>query len=229
MNTAQNDVDGFKKVKYCELSSVWKKIYESEWNSLCHKSKAIAAVIVDENGKIISEGRNKIGEQEILNPRVAHAEVEAVRNLDVTKYPYVKRYTLYTALEPCPMCLGTLVMGGIRNVVIGARDDHGGAIELLEKSKFLMSKKITVTWMPQFYGDIQRDLQAVKELLFNEDKDKLEKMLADFSVYNSRGVDAAQTLVRSGLFHDILPEQYDIEYIFNRLGEIMEEGSDCVL
>lgn len=49
MNITQNDVDGFKKVKYCELSSVWKKIYESEWKSLCQKSKAIAAVIVDEN------------------------------------------------------------------------------------------------------------------------------------------------------------------------------------
>lgn len=164
-------------MKYCELSYVWKKIYESEWESLCHKSKAIAAVIVDENGKIISEGRNKIGEQEILNPRVAHAEVEAVRNLDVSKYPYVKLYTLYTALEPCPMCLGTLVMGGIRNVVIGAHDD----------------------------------------------KDKLERMLADFSVYNSRGVEAAKILVHSGLFQDHLPEHYDIEFIFNRMSEIIGE------
>lgn len=86
-------------------------------------------------------------------------------------------------------------MGGIRNVVIGAHDNHGGTIELIEKSKFLLSKNITVTWMPQFYGDIQRGLQAVKELLFNEDKDKLERMLADFSVYNSRGVDAAKILV----------------------------------
>ncbi len=73
---------------------------------------------------------------------MAHAEVEAVRNLDVAKYPYVKLHTLYTALEPCPMYLGTLVMGGIRNVVIGAHDDHGGAIELIEKSKFLLSKKL---------------------------------------------------------------------------------------
>lgn len=210
-------------MKYCELSYVWKKIYESEWKSLCHKSKAIAAVIVDENGTVISEGRNKIGEQEILNPRVAHAEVEAVRNLDVKKYPYVKLYTLYTALEPCPMCLGTLVMGGIRNVVIGAHDNHGGAMELIEKSQFLMSKKIKVTWMPQIYGDIQRGLQTVKELLFNEDKDKLERMLADFSVHNSRGVDAAKTLVHSGLFHENLPEHYNIEYIFNRMNEIMDE------
>ena len=172
---------------------------------------------------IVVEGRNKIGEQEILNPRVAHAEVEAVRNLDVSKYPNVKSYTLYAALEPCPMCLGTPVMGGIRNVIIGAHDSHGGAIELIEKSEFLSSKHITVTWMPQIYGDIQRGLQAIKELLFNEDNDKLERMLSDFSIYNSCGVEAAKSMVHSGLFKNHLPEHYEIEYIFNRMSEIIEE------
>ena len=210
-------------MKYCELSYVWKKIYESEWESLCHKSKAIAAVIVDENGRIISEGRNKIGEQEILNPRVSHAEVEAVRNLDISKYPNVKSYTLYAALEPCPMCLGTLVIGGIRKVIIGAHDSFGGAIELIEKSEFLSSKHITVTWMPQIYGDIQRGLQAIKEMLFNEDNDKLEKMLSDFAIYNPRGVEAAKSLVNSGLFKNNPPEHFEIEYIFDRMSEIIEE------
>lgn len=65
-------------------------------------------------------------------------------------------------------------MGGIRNVVIGAHDNHGGTIELIEKSKFLLSKNITVTWMPQFYGDIQRGLQAVKELLLMKTKINLK-------------------------------------------------------
>ena len=142
-------------MKFSELDDIWKKIFEMEWESVCHKSKAIAAVIVDENRKIISVGRNKIGETEIPNPRVSHAEVEAVRNLDVNKYPFVKSYTLYAALEPCPMCLGTLVMGGIRKLVIGAHDDHGGAVELLSKSNFLASKHVEVIWMPQVYGDVQ--------------------------------------------------------------------------
>ena len=123
-------------MKFSELDDIWKRIFEMEWESVCNKSKAIAAVIVDENGKIISVGRNKIGETEIPNPRVSHAEVEAVRNLDINKYPNVKSYTLYAALEPCPMCLGTLVMGGIRKLIIGAHDDHGGAVELLGKSNF---------------------------------------------------------------------------------------------
>ena len=209
-------------MKYCELDHIWKRIFESEWESLCHKSKAIACVIVDEENNIISEGRNKILEDDIPNPRVSHAEVEAVRNLDIKSYPNVKTYTLYTALEPCPMCMGTIVMGGIRNIVIGAHDDHGGAIELIEKSNFLKSKNICVTWMPSFYADMQRGLQAIKELLYNDNKEKLSKMLDDFSVYNASGVNAAKVLVDSGMFTNVLPETYDIEYIFNRMEELIE-------
>ena len=208
-------------MKFEELDEIWKKIFEAEWESLCNKSKAIAAVIVDEQGNIISEGRNKIGESVIPNPRVSHAEVEAIRNMDISKYPYVKSYTLYAALEPCPMCLGTLVMGGIRKVIIGAHDAHGGAIELISKSDFIASKNIEVVWMPQFYGDIQRGLQAIKELLYNEDKEKIEKMLADFSVYNSKGVYAARQIVATGKLNKN-PRDYSIEYIFNWMSELIE-------
>ena len=211
-------------MKFSELDDIWKRIFEMEWESVCNKSKAIAAVIVDESGKIISVGRNKIGETEIPNPRVSHAEVEAVRNLDINKYPNVKAYTLYAALEPCPMCLGTLVMGGIRKLIIGAHDDHGGAVELLDKSNFLSSKHVEVIWMRPLYGEVQRGLQAIKELLYNEDKEKLERMLIDFSVYNTRGVNAAKKLFEDGWFENKTPDQYSIECIFNELSTLIENN-----
>lgn len=208
-------------MRYSELNAVWKEIFRAEWESVCNKSKAIAAIIVDEKENIISVGRNKIGEAVIPNPRVSHAEVEAVRNLDISKYPNVNAYTLYAALEPCPMCMGTLVMGGIRKVVIGAHDDHGGAMDLLNKSNFLASKHVEVTWMPAIYGDIQRGLQAIKELLYNEDQEKLGRMLTDFSVYNAKGVNAAKELVERGLFKKS-PKEYSIEFIFNQLSELIQ-------
>lgn len=208
-------------MKYSELDRVWQYIFSEEWESLCNRSKAIAAVILDENGNIISGGRNKIGEFTIPNPSVSHAEVEAVRNLDVQKYPYVKTYTLVAALEPCPMCMGTLVMGGIRHVVIGAHDDHGGAMELIDKSRFLSSKKIAVEWMPEIYGDIQRGFQAIKELLYNDNPDKLSRMMTDFSVYNAKGVNAAKTMVNSGMFKEKQPSEYSVEFIFDRMAELI--------
>ena len=112
-------------------------------------------------------------------------------------------------------------MGGIRKVVIGAHDGYGGAIELLEKSSFLASKHVEVTWMPPIYGDIQRGLQAIKELLYNKDHEKLEEMLEDFSVYNRKGVMAAKKMVDDGWFKQKAPDQYTIEIIFDRLSELI--------
>lgn len=210
-------------MRYQELDTYWKRIFELEWISLCEGSKAIAALIVSDDGTIISEGRNKIGEEGIPNPRVSHAEVEAIRNLDINKYPYVKTYTLYAALEPCPMCMGTMVMGGIRNIVIGAKDNHGGAMNLIEHSDFLRSKNIIITWMPQDYGDVQRGFQALKELLYNTDEERLDRMMDDFSVYNKKGVIAAKELFFEGLFKDKTPASYSAKEIFDRLMTIIEK------
>ena len=35
------------------------------------------------------------------------------------------------------MCMGTLVIGGIRSVVIAAKDARGGAMGLIEQSEYL--------------------------------------------------------------------------------------------
>lgn len=209
-------------MRFQDLDQYWKRIFELEWISLCEGSKAIAALIVSNDGTIISEGRNQIGEECIPNPRVSHAEVDAIRKLDIKKYPLVKAYTLYTALEPCPMCMGTMVMGGIRNIVIGAKDDYGGAMSLIEHSEYLKSKKIQITWMPQEYGDVQRAFQTLKELLYHSDQELLERMLADFSIHNKRGVMAAQELFREGIFDDKKPMDYGVEEIFDRLMILMQ-------
>lgn len=210
-------------MRYHELDIYWKRIFELEWTSLCEGSKAIAALIASNDGTIISEGRNRIGETGIPNPRVSHAEVEAIRNLDITRYPHVKNYTLYAALEPCPMCMGTMVMGGIRNIVIGAKDDHGGAMSLIEHSDYLRSKNIQITWMPQEFGDVQRGFQTLKELLYNTNEERLEQMMDDFSVYNKKGVLAAKELIHDGLFEDKKPASYSVEEIFDRLITIIEQ------
>lgn len=209
-------------MRYQELDEYWKRIFQLEWESVCEGSKAIAALIVSEDGEIISEGRNKIGSSQIPNSRVLHAEVETIRNLDIERYPNVKKYTLVTGLEPCPMCMGTMVMSGLRNVIIGARDDHGGAMDLINHSSFLRNKNIKITWMDKKYGDVQRALQTIKELLYNDDRDKLERMLVDFSVYNKKGVDVANKLISSGWFMEKAPSDYPIEKVFNGLMDEIE-------
>lgn len=203
-------------MRYSELSKQWRRIFELEWESICEGSKAIAAVIADENGNILSEGRNQISECNIPNPSTAHAEAEAIRNFDINK-ANIKACTLYAGLEPCIMCMGTLVMGGIRKVVIAARDDYGGAMSLIEKSDFASRKNIEIIWLDNELGHMQRAFQTVRELMYNNDEDKRVRMLNDFSVYNKVGVDAAVMLTEEGFFRNRNLSDITAEEVFDEL------------
>lgn len=210
-------------MKYRDLDIYWKRIFELNWESLCKGSKSISALLIDENGKIISEARNQVGEASIPNPRVCHAETECIRNLDISKYPKLKAYTLFCALEPCPMCMGTAAMSGIHNFVIACKDDYGGAMELAKHNKLLQRRNFNITWLPQEFGDIQRGFQFIKELLYESRSEKLQEIEEDFSLYNSAGVKAARKLFEKGWFENKKASDYSAEEIFDELAKLIEE------
>ena len=56
-----------------------------------------------------------------------HAEIEALGRVPRELWPEARRMTCYTTLEPCVMCMGTLLLCGVGRVVFGARDFEGGA------------------------------------------------------------------------------------------------------
>lgn len=206
-------------MNYNELQHPWNRIFELSWQSVCAGSKAIAAVILSESGEIISEGRNQISECNIPNPRLLHAEVEALRNLNIGKYPNLKEYTLYAGLEPCPMCVGTLAMSGLRKVVIATRDAFGGSMNLAEYSPFMKRKNFEITWLDNELGDMQRAFQIIRELLYNAEDIKLGRILADFSVHNKRGVDAACALVKEGFFAGKNLNDIPVSEVFDELAK----------
>ena len=208
-------------MRYSELEHPWNRIFELSWQSVCVGSKAIAAVILSEDGEIISEGRNQISEYNIPNPRLLHAEVEALRGLNLGKYQNLKEYTLYAGLEPCPMCVGTLAMSGLRKIVIATRDAFGGSMNLVEYSPFMKRKNFEITFLDNELGDMQRAFQIIRELLYNAEDIKLGRILADFSVHNKRGVDAALALVKEGFFMGRALKDISVSEVFDELAKRM--------
>ena len=172
--------------RFRDLPPHWQRVFALEWESLCKGSKAIAAVIADADGNILAEGRNQTAEPAIPNPAAAHAETEAVRSLDVSRFPDVKHYILYAGLEPCIMCMGTLVMGGIRHIEIAAQDDFGGAMGLIPQFAFTRAKQMDIRRTEPLLGDMQRAFQTLRELLYNRDAAKLSRMLTDFPCITAR-------------------------------------------
>ena len=75
---------------------------------------------------------------------LAHAEVEALQALDLDALdPHL--CALYTTTEPCPMCMGTLYMSGLRTLFYAARDPYAGSTNLLGTTWYLSRKPIKVS------------------------------------------------------------------------------------
>ena len=80
----------------------------------------VGSIIVrHKDGEIIGRGRNLVP---IHNDPTAHAEVTAIRQAcDHSGMPKLTDCTLYTTLEPCPMCCWAILTAGIEQLVLGAR------------------------------------------------------------------------------------------------------------
>jgi len=88
----------------------------------------IGAVIVDKDGQLLAEGRNR---RELDGDPTAHAEVDALRRAARRVGHWRIEGTLYVTLEPCLMCSGALVNARMQRVVYGALDPKAGATESL--------------------------------------------------------------------------------------------------
>lgn len=210
-------------MKYEELSPAWQRVFALAWESLLQGSKAIAAVIVLENGEIISEGRNRISENVYPNYRIAHAETEAVANLDVKKYPNAEGYTLYAGLEPCVMCFGTIVMGHVKKIVIAARDGYGGAMELTTATEFLRKHPIQMEYADPMLGYVQRTMQAFRELIKNDDVKKRDHTLQAISMVHPESVEVAKKMVENGYIQQAIADGEEYAVIFNKVVEELEK------
>lgn len=86
-----------------------------------------AVVVLD--GRVVSQAHNL---RETLDDPTAHAERLALslagRALRTWR---LDRCTLYSTLEPCPMCAGALLQARIARLVFGASDPKAGACSSL--------------------------------------------------------------------------------------------------
>jgi tRNA(adenine34) deaminase len=139
-----------------QISLPWQVAIKQAWIAYCAGSLPIGAAIISSEGEIVAEGRNRLndvetdGDQQHFRKHfMAHAEQNAFISLGVLRRekPEVKNqlanYVLYTTLEPCDMCLGTLIQSGIKSVCYLVPDPIGGAINSLTATPHVREKRIT--------------------------------------------------------------------------------------
>jgi len=89
------------------------------------KEVPIGAVVVDDNGKVLSACRNRV---EFFQDATAHAEILALRRAaNLVGNWRLLDCTLYTTLEPCAMCMGAAQSFRIKRLVYAAKDHRLGA------------------------------------------------------------------------------------------------------
>jgi tRNA(adenine34) deaminase len=71
------------------------------------------------DGKVVASGENR---QNTLNDITVHAETDALRSaFAALKRTGLEGATLYTTMEPCPMCAEAMRMAKVRRLVLGLR------------------------------------------------------------------------------------------------------------
>ena len=134
---------------WSDLPIPWQVCLEQAWEAYCNDCVPIGAAVTGPDGNVLSRGRNRIYENvkpagDSNGAALDHAEVEALRALDLDAVnPH--SCTLYTTTEPCPMCMGTFYMSGLRTLQYASRDPYAGSTNMLRTTWYLGAKQIKVS------------------------------------------------------------------------------------
>ena len=82
----------------------------------------VGAIFVENKEVIASAGNASIQ----LNDPTAHAEIRVLRQAANKKKNYRIGGTLYVTLEPCLMCMGSLIHARVETLIFGAYDPKTG-------------------------------------------------------------------------------------------------------
>jgi tRNA(Arg) A34 adenosine deaminase TadA len=120
-----------------ELPEPWREVFSLMWEAYEAGAIPVGAVVTNSDGIVVARGRNRCFEaasdQAFAQSRIAHAEVNAL--IGLTSEQTYEDHTLYTALEPCHLCLSAAITARIGAVSYAASDPYGGAVGKLVPSR----------------------------------------------------------------------------------------------
>jgi len=119
----------------------------------------IGSVLVID-GAIVSRGHNRRVQQ---GSAILHAEMDCIERAGRLKAADYQRATLYSTLSPCDMCSGTVLLYGIRRVVIGENrtfrgpDDYvrsrGVTLEIVNDPECMQLMRDFIAQCPELWNE----------------------------------------------------------------------------
>ncbi|MBO6140364.1 MAG: nucleoside deaminase [Ruminococcus sp.] len=179
---------------WSDLSVQWKTVFDEAWRAFCFGSTPIGAALFDKSGRLILSDRNRSREADTVNREISHAEANALRRLDTDRFNS-RDAVLYTSMEPCPMCMGMILMGHIKEVRFAAYDSYCGMVHLTKTEPYYIGKNINCIYVGSDAELFQLTIQSYYELRHIE-RGASGKVLSKFFVTNSKAVDIAKQLYK---------------------------------
>jgi tRNA(adenine34) deaminase len=108
-----------------ELDKFYMRMAMQEAAKAFEKDEVPVGAVIVQNKKVIGRAHNQV---KLLKDPTAHAEMlaitQACETMEAERLP---ESTLYVTLEPCPMCVGAMILARIQRLVFGAREKKTGA------------------------------------------------------------------------------------------------------
>ena len=203
-----------------DIGKIWQAAFSEGWEAFKHGAVPIGAAITDASGSIICTGRNRIGEIEHGNNRIAHAEMDCLLKLDTMVYPNVKEYVLYACMEPCPMCMGTFVMSNLRTLRVAARDHHCGAVHYLTDDPYVNRKNIDAKFELGELELVQLTMQSYYNIKRNNGEP--DTVTRRFEKDCPKAVALAEAFYKERLLDKMAERNADVEEVFDLIVGKME-------
>ena len=108
-----------------ELDKFYMRMAIQEATKAFEKDEVPVGSVIVQQKKVIGRAHNQV---RLLKDPTAHAEMLAITQACETEgVERLPESTLYVTLEPCPMCVGAMILARIQRLVFGAREKKSGA------------------------------------------------------------------------------------------------------
>ena len=124
------------------LPEHWCCAFRQAWAAYVARTMPVGAVVVDPNNVIAAEARNRIFDAtdpprgQLAGSWLAHAELNAIAQIDAERSRTDDGWAVYTTFEPCPLCAGAITVAyrGCITVGYACRDPIGSGLRVLTET-----------------------------------------------------------------------------------------------
>jgi tRNA(adenine34) deaminase len=124
---------------WSRLPEHWRCAFRQAWAAYIAGTIPVGAVVVDPHGMIAAEARNRIFDagdpprSQLAGSWLAHAELNAIAQIDTERSRVAEGWAVYSTWEPCPLCAGAITVAFRGRITVGyaCRDPISSGLRVL--------------------------------------------------------------------------------------------------